>query len=89
MTKSKGKILIYDKVIKKWMRDKETLSKDLKNISSWKSQIIQAGNPEKKKKKERKQMTNEHFKFELATNKRKQYFPAGVEKLKDWVISHT
>ena len=34
-------------------------------------------------------MTKEHFKFELATNKRKQYFPAGVEKLKDWVISHT
>ena len=51
MTKSKGKILIYDKVIKKWMRDKETLSKDLKNISPCKSQIIQADNPEKKKRK--------------------------------------
>ena len=31
-------------------RDKETLSKDLKNISPRKSQIIQADNPENKKK---------------------------------------
>ena len=34
-------------------------------------------------------MTNEHFKsFELATSKRKQYFPPGEERLKNWVISH-
>lgn len=50
------------------------LSKDLKNISPQKSQIIQADNPGKKEKeKERKQMTNGHFKSsELAgLNKRK------------------
>lgn len=88
MTRSKGKILISDKVIKQWIREIKKLSKDLKNISPQKSQIIQADNQEKKEK-ERKQMTNEHFKSsELATNKRKQYFPPGVERWKDWVVAH-
>ena len=88
MTKSKGKILIYDKVIKKWIREIKKLYQKISktfphgSLKKYKQTI-------QKTKRKKKQMTNEHFKFELATNKRKQYFPVGVEKLKDWVISHT
>lgn len=60
MTRSKGKILISDKVIKQWIREIKKLSKDLKNISPQKSQIIQADNQEKKGKRKK---TNDQWTF--------------------------